>query len=143
MTEIKIDNGKKSRRLLRVVQEQISLPSETTGWATGRLTLGAEDLDSLYKADLYFNVATEDNDKVLRGRLEPQFMGEPHELLKPFMLEGNKTRVSGIGWTKVDSTCTMFYHVSMQLNHSNYIQVKVQTFIGHSIYRHRTLNNEQ
>ncbi len=73
---IQIDNGRRSRRLQRIVSSDLVLPvSQTTEggvtelWSNGSLTMGALDLEDLYTSDLYLNVATTNNEKALRGRL--------------------------------------------------------------------------
>ena len=73
--------------------------------------MGASDIEDLYKASLYINVATKSHDRELRGRIVPQMMSEAHESLKPVMLTGPGTEVSGIAWANMDSTCSLHYEV--------------------------------
>ena len=88
-------------------------PTFTEGWANGTLRLSAEDIEDLYKADLYINVASRDNDRELRGRIVPQMMTEAHEMVRPILLTGPETKVSGIAWTNVDNSCKVNYQVRL------------------------------
>ena len=80
VSSLSVDNGRRSRRLRRVVAadlaEPVSVsPSSNTLWSNGSLTLGAVDLESLYNSDLYLNLATDDDQRALRGRIVLQGMG--------------------------------------------------------------------
>ena len=87
-------------------------PTFHEGWANGTLSLSAEDIEDLYKADLYINVASTNNERELRGRIVPQMMTEAHEMVRPILLTGEVgTRVSGIAWTNVDQSCRVNYQV--------------------------------
>ena len=101
VTSITIDNGRKSRRLLRVVEDLA--PTFNGGWANGTLRLGAEDVEALYRGGLFVNVATGKSDRELRGRIVPQIMTDAHEPVRPILLSGEGTRSlrSGPGptWT--------------------------------------------
>lgn len=114
MTSIHIDNDRKSKRLMRIVSD---LSPESTGdddgFLTGSIRMSAADLELLYKAGLYINVATAGNERALRGRLVPQIMTEAHELARPILMRSDDatTAVSGIAWANVDSTCTLNYQV--------------------------------
>ena len=60
---IKIDNGKKSRRLLRVIDDlspNFALSNDIggLGWSNGTLTMEALDIEALYRSNLYLNVFT-------------------------------------------------------------------------------------
>ena len=76
---IHVDNGRKSRRLLKIVAdllpdpEAVSARSMSDGAGiSGTIRLSAGDIEDLYKADLYINVATTTDERLLRGRIMPQ-----------------------------------------------------------------------
>ncbi len=56
LISIQIDNGRKSRRLLRIVHDLDYVGNRKSGWANGTMRLEAGDIEALYKADLYINV---------------------------------------------------------------------------------------
>ena len=74
---IHVDNGRKSRRLLKIVADLLPDPEAASnmsqsGGISGTLRLPASDIEDLYKADLYINVATDSDQRLLRGRIMPQ-----------------------------------------------------------------------
>ena len=74
---IHVDNGRKSRRLLKIVADLLPDPEAASnmsqsGGISGTLRLPASDIEDLYKADLYINVATDSDQRILRGRIMPQ-----------------------------------------------------------------------
>lgn len=114
---IQIDNGRKSRRLLRLVHDLEYVEAGGGGWANGTMRLVAGDVEDLYQADLFVNVATENNERELRGRIVPQLMGPEHEwAVAPVALVGdppNRTMISGLAWANVDPTCRLNYKVRL------------------------------
>ncbi|XP_071747936.1 dorsal-ventral patterning protein Sog isoform X3 [Lepeophtheirus salmonis] len=108
---IQIDNGRKSRRLLKIVADL--LPNYKDGWANGTLSLPAEDIVHLYQEDLYVNVGTTNNKYDLRGRLFRHLKTDAQEDGIPILLMGNSTIITGVGWIHVDSTCTFNYEVRL------------------------------
>ncbi len=133
---MQIDNGRRSRRLLRVVADDLSAPVVSNGggggggggggdgqwwWSNGSLTMGAADLEGLYNSDLYLNVATDGgggggasgSGRSLRGRIVLQGLDESHGgALSPVLLSGGAgTDAAGVGWLHVDSTCAASYQV--------------------------------
>ena len=76
---IHVDNGRKSRRLLKIVADLLPDPEGVSGRSvsdgagiSGTIRLSASDIEDLYKADLYINVATNTDERLLRGRIMPQ-----------------------------------------------------------------------
>ena len=74
---IHVDNGRKSRRLLKIVADLLPDPEAASavsdnGGISGTIRLSAGDIEDLYKADLYINVATDSDERLLRGRIMPQ-----------------------------------------------------------------------
>ena len=74
---IHVDNGRKSRRLLKIVADLLPDPEAAStmsqsGGIKGTMRLPAGDIEDLYKADLYINVATDSDQRLLRGRIMPQ-----------------------------------------------------------------------
>ena len=72
-----MDNGRKSRRLLKIVADLLPDPEAASavsdnGGISGTIRLSAGDIEDLYKADLYINVATDSDERLLRGRIMPQ-----------------------------------------------------------------------
>ena len=136
-----MDNGRKSRRLLKIVADLLPDPEAASvmsdsGGISGTIRLSAGDIEDLYKADLYINVATNSDDRLLRGRIMPQVRGlseildspdlillilqlmtEAHELARPVLMKASHARnedgssVAGIAWANIDSTCTLKYQV--------------------------------
>lgn len=58
----------------------------SNGWANGTLRLGAADMEALYSADLFVNVATSKNKRELRGRIMPQVMSDADVSVQPILL---------------------------------------------------------
>ena len=72
-----MDNGRKSRRLLKIVADLLPDPEAASavsdnGGISGTIRLSAGDIEDLYKADLYINVASDSDERLLRGRIMPQ-----------------------------------------------------------------------
>ena len=141
ITSIHVDNGRKSRRLLKIVADLLPDPVATSamsdsGGISGTIRLSAGDIEDLYKANLYINVATNSDERLLRGRIMPQvrdfleildspdlillflqLMTEAHELARPILMKAGSARneegnaVAGIAWANIDSTCTLKYQV--------------------------------
>lgn len=107
-------------------------PTFQDGWANGTLSLSAEDIEDLYKADLYINVASAENDRELRGRIVPQMMTEAHEMVRPILLTGDRTRVSGIAWTNIDSSCRVNYQVRKRGKKTFVVSLAIHFIHGHS-----------
>lgn len=77
-THLQIDNGRRSRRLHRVISDGLAAPvqvSRTTHWSNGTLLMGAVDLEDLYNSDLYLNIAAGGNHRAIRGRIVQQGLG--------------------------------------------------------------------
>jgi hypothetical protein len=117
LQSIQIDNGRKSRRLLRIVHEMDFVGDQREGWANGTFRMEASDVDDMYHANLYINVATEDNERELRGRIIQHLITPAQELAKfPLLLSGNppnRTMISGLAWVNVDSTCRFHYQIRL------------------------------
>ena len=61
-------------------------PQET--WANGTFRMTAQDMDSLYHANLYINIGTLNNDRQLRGRIVQNLISPAQELSKrPILLQ--------------------------------------------------------
>ena len=57
-------------------------------WANGTFRMTAQDMDSLYHANLYINVGTLNNDRQLRGRIVQNLISPAQELSKrPILLQ--------------------------------------------------------
>ena len=79
--------------------------------------MDAKDIDAFYHANLYINVATDQNDRELRGRIVQNLLGLAQEFSRaPILLHGNppnRTSISGLAWLNVDSTCRLHYQVRL------------------------------
>ena len=119
---IKIDNGKKSRRLLRVVEDltpNFSLSNEIggLGWSNGSLKMDALDIQDLYRSDLYLNVLTSGSgggQDALRCRISSHLLNPAHELSNaPILMKtdppSETSAATGIAWANMDSTCRIHY----------------------------------
>ena len=141
VNSIQIDNGKKSKRLLRVIHDlgpNFALNNDIRGgigWSNGSLTMEAPDIDALYKDNLYLKVLTTGNPEsnsnnggasqgdALRCRIMSHLLNPAHELSSsPILMKKPSTQVSsssavspvtGIAWTNVDSTCRVNYDVRL------------------------------
>ena len=123
---IKIDNGKKSRRLLRVIDDlspNFALNNDIggLGWSNGSLKMEALDIEALYRSNLYLNVLTSGSgagQDALRCRITSHLLNPAHELSNaPILMKSNppslNSPVAGIAWTNMDSTCRIHYAVRM------------------------------
>ena len=104
---IQLDNGKRSRRLLRVAH---SLHLGSDGWANGTMKLDAKDLDVLFKSDLFANVALSNGVK-LSGRIHHHALVQAHESVSPVLLKSADEDVAGIAWADIDNSCNFNYQV--------------------------------
>ncbi len=119
VTSIQIDNGRKSKRLFRVVHDMtndvsVSLNANAgvaSVWANGSLRMNVSDLDELFKGNLFVHAILGDGQVEIRGSVMPQSIGEAHDLVRPIMLKGQDTTVTGIAWANVDSGCALTYQV--------------------------------
>lgn len=75
----------------------------------------AKDIDAFYHANLYINVASENNDRALRGRIVQNLLGLAQEFSPaPILLSGSPpNNKSGLAWLNVDSTCRIHYQVRL------------------------------
>ena len=127
---IKIDNGKKSKRLLRVVNDlsptfALSNDIGGLGWSNGSLTMDTLDIEALYRSNLYLNVLTSGSgggqQDALRCRINSHLLNPAHELsTAPFLMKSDplpssneNSKVTGIAWTNMDSTCRIHYSVRL------------------------------
>ena len=127
---IKIDNGKKSRRLLRVIDDlspNFALSNDIggLGWSNGTLTMEALDIEALYRSNLYLNVLTSGSgggqQDALRCRITSHLLNPSHELSNaPILMKSDpiaplneNSAVTGIAWTNMDSTCRIHYSVRL------------------------------
>lgn len=125
---IKIDNGKKSRRLLRVIDDlstNFALNNDIggLGWSNGSLQMEALDIEALYRSNLYLNVLTSGSgagQDALRCRITSHLLNPAHELSNaPILMKSNPSSqqtsspVTGIAWTNMDSTCRIHYAVRL------------------------------
>ena len=121
---IKIDNGKKSRRLLRVIDDlssNFALSNEIggLGWSNGSIKMEALDIEALYRSNLYLNILTSGNGAngpdAMRCRITPHLLSPANELsTSPILMKSDPpssdtSSVSGIAWTNMDSTCRIHY----------------------------------
>ena len=81
--------------------------------------MNSKDIDAFYHANLYINVASENHERELRGRIVQHFLGPAQEFAsRPILLEGssgNNATVSGLAWLTVDTTCRLHYQVVILL----------------------------
>ena len=122
---LKIDNGKKSRRLLRVIDDlspNFALSNDIggLGWANGTLKMEALDIETLYRSNLYLNVLTSGSgggQDALRCRITSHLLNPAHELSSaPILMKPSPPSISpvtGIAWTNMDSTCRIHYAVRL------------------------------
>eukprot|EP00095_Tigriopus_kingsejongensis_P008579 maker-scaffold167_size293163-snap-gene-1.25 protein:Tk08579 transcript:maker-scaffold167_size293163-snap-gene-1.25-mRNA-1 annotation:"short gasrtulation" len=91
----------------------LASPNYQDGLASGTIRMSANDVEQLFKHNLYVNVATREDERALRGKLEAQLMTEATQLLEPILLQSNQTMVSGIAWTNIDHTCRLNYQMRL------------------------------
>ena len=76
--------------------------------------MDSKDIDTFYHANLYINVASQNHERELRGRIVQHFLGPAQEFAqRPILLNGSEnTTVSGLAWLTVDTTCRLHYQVN-------------------------------
>ena len=81
----------------------------------GTFRMNSKDIDAFYHANLYINVASENDERELRGRIVQHFLGPAQEFaIRPILLksgDSSNATVSGLAWLTVDTTCRLHYQV--------------------------------
>lgn len=106
-TEVLLDNGKKSKRLREVVSDNL------IGALEGQVSLGAKDVERLYKSELFFHVGDGRDDAMVRGRVLAQVSSVASDPLQPMLLAGNNTNAVGMAWVNMDWLCSLNYHLRL------------------------------
>lgn len=93
-------------------------PSFHQGWANGTLTrLGHKVIESLYSGNLMVNVAAENEDSLIHGKLMPKFVADAREAPAPVLLKREdyslSTSAVGLAWISIDDDCHIHYDVSL------------------------------
>jgi len=109
VTGITIDNGKKSRRLLSVVEGLEA--GYNNGWANGTVYISGSQVEEMFKEDMYINIATNHHQQALRGRLLTRLAGPAEASGRAILLHGSDSPVSGIAWASIDTDCRLHYHL--------------------------------
>eukprot|EP00092_Neocalanus_flemingeri_P058871 GFUD01070264.1.p1 GENE.GFUD01070264.1~~GFUD01070264.1.p1 ORF type:complete len:935 (-),score=111.94 GFUD01070264.1:1839-4643(-) len=112
VVDLNIDNGKKSKRLLTVIDGLMS--TYANGWANGTAMLNAGQVDELFKENLYLNVATENDAQALRGRLVTHLAGPSESSGEAVMMKGEDSSISGVAWASLDDTCRLHYNIRLE-----------------------------
>ena len=63
---------------------------------------------------------------------ESWLMTEAHEMVRPILLTGDRTRVSGIAWTNIDSSCRVNYQVRKRGKKTFVVSLAIHFIHGHS-----------
>ena len=92
----------------------------------GTFRMNSKDIDTFYHANLYINVASENHERELRGRIVQHFLGPAQEFaIRPILLKGtsgdSNATVSGLAWLTVDTTCRLHYQVQYTTDLVNYL----------------------
>ncbi|KAF4519369.1 hypothetical protein B566_EDAN011375 [Ephemera danica] len=94
------------------------LQSFSSGWANGSLEkLSPRELEQLYAGELSVNVATDERDCLVRGRLTAHSAADPRLADSPLLLKREDTNqpasLVGIAWIAVDHECSLQYEISI------------------------------
>jgi len=110
--DLSIDNGKKSKRLLSVIENFNSVISN--GWANGTVYLAAGHIDELFKENLFLNLATRSEPQAMRGRILTHLAGPPESSGDAVMLKSENTEITGLAWAFLDETCRLHYNIRLE-----------------------------
>ena len=126
VTSMQITNGKKSKRLLRVVHDVLSDGGVASGhgndlnpltqWSNGSLRMEATDVEQLYRSGLFVDVKTRQGSR-LKCRVTQHVLSPAHgQVTAPILMTSpnSSSSVSGIAWTNIDSSCRLSYNVRLE-----------------------------
>ena len=131
MTGLRIDNGKKSKRLLTVIDIDDSSSVISDGWVNGQTKnyknlgfsqenlsgtahLTAGQVDELFKENLYLSLTTESEPPALRGRILTHLAGPAECGGSAVMIRSDSSPVTGLAWASLDQTCRLHYTVRLE-----------------------------
>lgn len=131
IVDMSIDNGKKSKRLLTVIENFHSVISD--GWVNGKTRnklfedtfteniagtayLASGHIDELFKENLFLNLATKSDPQALRGRILTHLAGPSESSGDAVMLKSDNSlsRVVGLAWSSLDETCRLHYNIRLE-----------------------------
>lgn len=114
IVDMSIDNGKKSKRLLTVIENFHSVISD--GWVNGTAYLASGHIDELFKENLFLNLATKSDPQALRGRILTHLAGPSESSGDAVMLKSDNSlsRVVGLAWSSLDETCRLHYNIRLE-----------------------------
>ena len=93
-------------------------PSFSNGWANDTIMrLSPKVLEPLYSGDLMVNVAVEDDESLIRGRLTPKLVADATDAPTPTLLKREDytmpTSAVGIMWFNIDNECFLHYDLTL------------------------------
>ena len=105
----------------------------------GTFRMNSKDIDAFYHANLYINVASENHERELRGRIVQHFLGPAQEFaIRPILLEGgsgNNATVSGLAWLTVDTTCRLHYQVVILLEINFCLLLPIPLCVSQTVFQ--------
>jgi len=112
IVDMSIDNGKKSKRLLTVIENFHSVISE--GWVNGTAYLASGHIDELFKENLFLNLATRSDGAALRGRILTHLAGPSESTGDAVMMKSDNSPIVGLAWSSLDETCRLHYNIRLE-----------------------------
>lgn len=106
-------------------------PSLNEGWANGTFDkLSPKILEPLFSGNLGVNVATENENSLVRGRLTSKPVAEARDASAPYLLKRENFSLPasavGIAWLFIDNDCCIHYDVSISSVGSKNLELSLE-----------------